>query len=85
MPGCAESLRGYGFARHCGAPMAWRKLDPPRRVSAFIAEEWIDTVADEMEDQTREVKVHWPPGEPVHHMVLDASRYRLLPLPSGEA
>jgi hypothetical protein len=60
--------------------MTWRKLDDLRPVEAFIADTWVGTVACEMEDVTRELRVHWPPGEPVHHLVRDPSRYRLPPI-----
>jgi hypothetical protein len=59
--------------------MTWRKFDTVRPVEAFIADTWVATVACQMEDTTRELRVHWPPGEPVHHLVRDPSRYRLLP------
>ncbi|MEA2669888.1 MAG: hypothetical protein QOG45_108 [Chloroflexota bacterium] len=58
--------------------MTWRRLTPPRRVTAFVAEAWHETTADEYEDETREVRVHWPPHGPVRHVVLDASRHRPL-------
>jgi hypothetical protein len=58
--------------------MTWRKLDGTWPVEAFIAETWVETVACEIEVETRELRVHWPPGEPVHHLVRDPSRYRLM-------
>ncbi|HEV7464654.1 MAG TPA: hypothetical protein VGP96_00030 [Candidatus Dormibacteraeota bacterium] len=56
--------------------MSWRGLAPPRRVMAFVAEAWHETTADEFDDETREVRVHWPPHDPLRHLILDASRYR---------
>ena len=58
----------------------WRELSSPRRVRAYIGETWVDADATDVNDETREVRVVWPPVRTpdltVHHMMLDAALYQ---------
>lgn len=60
----------------------WRRIDPtPVRV--YIANGWHDAVAVDVNDETREVRVDWPPRlgddplEIVTHRVLGADHHTL--------
>lgn len=59
--------------------MAWRRLEPPLVVSVFLGEAWHETTACAVDEETREIRAHWPPHQATRHVVLDASRYRLRP------
>lgn len=60
----------------------WRKLDPPVRVRAYFANQWHDSLAVDVNDETRELRVELPQGPDEHgvdvirHKVLDASLYQ---------
>lgn len=59
----------------------WRHLGAPVTVRAHIAEIWVDAVAVDVNDNSREIRVEWPPPDDdtdltVHHMILDASHYQ---------
>lgn len=58
--------------------MTWRRLDPPRPVAVFVAENWHETTACAIDEETRELRVHWPPSNGIRHLVVDAARYRFL-------
>lgn len=59
--------------------MSWRRLPAETPVDVYVADGWRQTTACQLDDETLELRTHWPPGT-AHHIVLDASRYRL---PSG--
>lgn len=76
-------------SRTAGEPSGagWRRLDPPRVVSAFIADTWVEVLADDVNDDTGEMRVRWPLADArglgeVHHQVLDRSHQRE-PNPGG--
>lgn len=60
----------------------WRELAEPVTVRCFLNNTWVDAPAVDVNDDTREIRIEWPPsGSPAsglstHHEVLDASRYR---------
>jgi hypothetical protein len=59
----------------------WRRIEPPATVRVYLAQGWHDALAVHVNDDTREVRVEWPPrrgGDPfemVTHRVLSADRY----------
>ncbi|HEV7677288.1 MAG TPA: hypothetical protein VGQ42_01810 [Candidatus Dormibacteraeota bacterium] len=57
--------------------MTWRDLPSPHPpVEAFVAEAWHRTTACQVDDDTLELRVHWPPGQVEHHLVRDVARHR---------
>jgi hypothetical protein len=56
--------------------MSWRLLRSPWAVDVFLAEGWYETTACQYEDETRDLRVHWPPRDVTRHRVVDASHYR---------
>ena len=60
----------------------WRALDPPVVVRAYIANQWHDLRAIEIDDETRELRVEMPVVadaggvEVITHRVLTASLYQ---------
>jgi hypothetical protein len=64
--------RGYG----------WRELHEPVMVRCFLNNTWVDALAVDVNDETREIRIRWPPagssaaGLFPHHEVLDASHYQ---------
>jgi hypothetical protein len=67
----------------------WRALDAPVTVRAYVGETWVDAEATDVNDQSREVRLVWPPRRPgelsVHHMIVDASHYEPTPRLFDEA
>jgi hypothetical protein len=63
----------------------WRELAEPVIVRCFLNNTWVDALAVDVNDDTREIRIEWPPpgslaaGLTDHHEVLDASHYRLGP------
>jgi hypothetical protein len=57
--------------------MTWRRLSPHPTVRAFVADAWHETSACQINDETRELRVHWPPFRTSRHLVRDASRHSL--------
>lgn len=62
----------------------WRRLEPPIAVDAFLADTWVPVTVDEVNDETKEIRIRWPPGNSTAlgdapHQLLDASHYRLPP------
>ncbi len=60
----------------------WRRLQTPVAVRAYIAQGWHDTLAVDVNDETREVRVEWPPrsvDDPlalIAHRVLSPDHYQ---------
>ena len=54
-------------------------------MSAFVAEAWHETTTDQINDETGELRVHWPALQTARHRVLDASHYRFLEPPPATA
>jgi hypothetical protein len=60
----------------------WRRLDPPVTVRGYIANGWHDAVAVDINDETREIRVEWPPRAPggpielITHKVLTPDLYQ---------
>lgn len=63
----------------------WRKLDPPVVVRAYIANQWHDLLAVDVDDETRELRVELPPVRDangvdlISHRVLPPSLYQAAP------
>ncbi|MGH7685795.1 MAG: hypothetical protein ACREN2_03125 [Candidatus Dormibacteria bacterium] len=63
------------------AKSRWRTLDPPVRVRAYVASQWHDLLAVDIDDDTRELRVEMPRVNDVNgvdlisHRVLDPSLY----------
>lgn len=82
-PGSFEEPRSVDQVRPRGP--GWRQLDQPITVRCFLNNTWVDAVAVDVNDDTREVRIRWPPqGAPAsglgtHHEVLDASHYEPAP------
>lgn len=63
----------------------WRRLDQPVLVRGYIAQNWHDVLAVNVNDDTLEVRVEWPPrreGEPLEvlaHRVLSPGHYESPP------
>jgi hypothetical protein len=61
---------------------AWRRLDPPVVVNGYIAQGWHDVRAVAINDDTREIRVVWPPPQTggvidrVTHKVLTRALYQ---------
>jgi hypothetical protein len=61
----------------------WKRLEPPAVLGVYIAQGWHDAVAVDLNEETREVRVEWPPRgtgdpqEPVTHRVLGPDHYKL--------
>ena len=59
----------------------WRRLDPPVTVRGYIAQQWHDVVAVDVNDDTREIRVELPATRDVNgvdlipHRVLPAGLY----------
>jgi hypothetical protein len=60
----------------------WRRIEP-HPVRIYVANGWHDAVAVNVNDDTREIRVEWPPRtvddplELVMHRVLSADHYEL--------
>lgn len=63
----------------------WRELPEPVAVRCFLNNIWVDALALDVNEDTREIRIRWPPagsaaaGLSPHHEVLDASHYRPAP------
>jgi hypothetical protein len=63
----------------------WRQLSEPVVVRCFLITTWVDALAFDVNDDTREIRIEWPPpgslasGLSNHHEVIDAWHYRLVP------
>jgi hypothetical protein len=63
----------------------WRRLDPPVTVRGYIANQWHDLVAVDVNDETRELRVEMPPVRDaegidlISHKVLTAGLYEAPP------
>jgi hypothetical protein len=61
---------------------AWRRLDPPVVVNGYIAQGWHDVRAVAINDDTREIRIEWPPPQTggvidrVTHKVLNRALYQ---------
>jgi hypothetical protein len=61
---------------------AWRRLDPPVVVNGYIAQGWHDVKAVGINDDTREIRIEWPPPQTsglidrVTHRVLSRALYQ---------
>jgi hypothetical protein len=79
--GSFEEPRSLEQRRPTGG--GWRHLSAPVTVRAYIAEIWVDAKAIDVNDNTREIRVEWPPPTEddltIHHMILDASHYKPMP------
>ena len=72
------------MAHDLGEPKgrAWRRLDPPVTVRAYFANQWHDSVAVDVNDDTREVRIEMPPVpnergvDVINHKVLNAALYK---------
>jgi hypothetical protein len=72
------------MAHDLGEPKsgAWRRLDPPVTVRAYFANQWHDSVAVDVNDDTREVRIEMPPVpnergvDVINHKVLNAGLYQ---------
>lgn len=59
----------------------WRRLDAPVRVRGYIAQNWHDVTAVNVNDETGELRVEWPPPQEddpiglVAHKVLSRDHY----------
>lgn len=63
----SAQLRGHG----------WRRLAPPQTVRCYVASMWMDALATDVNDETREVRIEYPVvTRGVRHFILDASQYR---------
>lgn len=66
-------------------PRRWRQLDPPVTVRGYIAQQWHDVVAVDIDDDTRELRVELPPKlneegvDLISHRVLPPSLYEASP------
>jgi len=63
---------------------SWRRLDPPVVVSGYIAQGWHDVRAVAINDDTREIRIEWPPPDSrvidrVTHKVLNRALYQAPP------
>jgi len=73
-----QSEQKIGLPRGRG----WRRLDPPVTVRGYIASQWHDLVAVDVNDETREIRVEWPPPsdeggiELITHRVLTPDHYQ---------
>jgi hypothetical protein len=60
----------------------WRRIDP-RPVRVYIANAWHDATAVNVNDETRELRVEWPPAGPddpldiITHRVLSPGHYQM--------
>ena len=60
----------------------WRALDPPVVVRAYIANQWHDLRAVDIDDETRELRVEMPPVidangiDLISHRILQSSLYQ---------
>jgi hypothetical protein len=63
----------------------WRQLDPPVPVRAYIAGQWHDLLAIDIDDETRELRVELPPQlnaggvDLISHRVMPPSLYEAPP------
>ena len=63
----------------------WRRLDPPVKVRAYVANQWHDLLAVGVNDETRELRVEMPPVRDaggvdlISHRVLTPSLYEAPP------
>jgi hypothetical protein len=63
----------------------WRQLDPPVPVRAYIANQWHDLRAVDIDDETRELRVEMPTVtdangvDLISHRVLPQSLYQAAP------
>jgi hypothetical protein len=72
------------LAHDLGEPRggSWRRLDPPVRVRAYFANQWHDSVAVDVNDDTRELRIEMPPVpnergvDVITHKVLNAALYQ---------
>jgi hypothetical protein len=77
--GSFEEPRSVDQARPRGR--GWRQLAAPAMVRCFLNSTWVDALAVDVNDDTREIRIQWPPagslaaGLSNHHEVLDASHY----------
>ncbi len=78
--GSFEEPRSVDQARPRGR--GWRGLAEPVVVRCFLNNTWVDALAIDVNDDTREIRIEWPPPGSLaaglfnHHEVLDASHYR---------
>ena len=81
--GSFEEPRSIDQARPRGG--GWRDLAEPVVVRCFLNNIWVDALAVDVNRETREIRIRWPPpgvpasGLGVHHEILDASHYRPVP------
>ena len=67
------------------SPTRWRALNPPVIVRGYIANQWHDLRAVDMDDETRELRVEMPPVtdangvDLISHRVLTPSLYQAPP------
>jgi hypothetical protein len=60
----------------------WRQLATPLTVRCFLNNIWVDAPAIDVNDETREIRIQWPPlVDPAtelvaHHEIIDASHYQ---------
>jgi hypothetical protein len=55
----------------------WRRLATPQTVRCYLASTWMDALATEVNDETREVRIEYPVvTRGVRRLILDASQYR---------
>lgn len=63
----------------------WRQLDPPVTVRAYVAQQWHDLLAVDIDDDTRELRVELPPKrnedgvDLISHRVMPPSLYEAPP------
>lgn len=63
----------------------WRPLNPPVTVRAYVAQQWHDLLAVDIDDETRELRIEMPPVtdangvDLISHRVLPPSLYQAPP------
>lgn len=80
LAGSFEEPRSVDQVRPRGG--GWRQLQSAVMVECFLNNTWVEAPAIDVNDETREVRIQWPPlTDPAtelgtHHQVIDASHYR---------
>lgn len=55
----------------------WHRLAPAQTVRCYVASTWVDAIATEVNEETREIRIEYPVvTRGLRHFVLDASQYQ---------
>ena len=58
----------------------WRRLNPPQTTPCYMASTWLNALAINVNDETKEIRIVFPPHpKEIKRLILDASHYQRTP------